>query len=191
QGVVEACERSLSRMATDRIDLHLLHWPGSHPLGETIEGFEQLEAEGKILRWGVSNFDTADMAELRSTGGGEACATNQVLYNLVRRGVEFDLLPWQRERGVPTMAYSPLEQGWSMAGPALDRVAQRHGATAMQIALAWVMRCDDVIAIPKASSPDHIKANRAVADFTLTAEDFAELDRAFPPPVSKQPFDIL
>jgi diketogulonate reductase-like aldo/keto reductase len=190
-GVVAACERSLTRMQTDRIDLYLLHWPGSHPISETIEGFESLRADGKILRWGVSNFDTDAMAELWSAGGGEACATNQVLYNLARQGVEFDLLPWQRQRGMPTMAYSPLEQGRAFRGSALTDIARRHDTTAMAVALAWVMREGDVIAIPKASDPLHIRANRAAADLMLTGEDLAELDKAFPPPTSKRPLEIL
>lgn len=191
QGVVAACERSLDRLMTDRIDLYLLHWTGSHPIAETVAGFEQLIAEGKILRWGVSNFDTADMAGLWKAPGGMACATNQVLYNLARRGIEFDLLPWQRERGVPTMAYSPLEQGRRLAGKALDMIAKRHGAGPMQVALAWAMRDPDVIAIPKAVNPVHIKANRAAAELVLSDEDRADLDRAFPAPDRKVPLEVL
>lgn len=190
-GVVAACERSLERLATDRIDLYLLHWTGSHPIAETIAGFEQLVAQGKILRWGVSNFDTSDMEALWAAPGGQACATNQVLYNLARRGIEFDLLAWQRERGLPTMAYSPLEQGRRLSGKALDTVAARHGATPMQIALAWAMRDPDVVAIPKAVTPAHIAANRAAADIVLTPDDKAELDRAFPAPDRKVPLEVL
>jgi diketogulonate reductase-like aldo/keto reductase len=191
EGVVAACERSLARMGTDRIDLYLLHWAGSHPIGETIEGFDALQSQGKILRWGVSNFDSHEMEALWSADGGGSCATNQVLYNLARRGVEFDLLPWQRQRGVPTMAYSPLEQGRSMSGPQLAGVAERHGTTQMAVALAWTMRESDVIAIPKASNPDHIRANRVAADLVLTSEDLEELDTAFPPPTSKRPLEVL
>ena len=191
QGVVAACERSLDRLMTDRIDLYLLHWTGSHPIAETVAGFEQLVADGKILRWGVSNFDTADMAALWSATGGTACATNQVLYNLARRGIEFDLLPWQRQRGLPTMAYSPLEQGRRLSGKALEAVAKRHGAGAMQVALAWAMRDPDVIAIPKAVNPVHIKANRAAAELMLSDEDLADLDRAFPAPDRKVPLEVL
>jgi len=191
EGVAAACERSLARMGTDRIDLHLLHWAGSHPIAETIEGFEALQSQGKILRWGVSNFDTPEMEALWSAEGGGSCATNQVLYNLARRGVEFDLLPWLRKRGVPTMAYSPLEQGRSMSEPQLAGVAERHGTTQMAVALAWTMREGDIIAIPKASNPDHIQANRAATDLILTSEDLEELDRAFPPPTSKRPLEVL
>ena len=191
QGVVAACERSLDRLMTDRIDLYLLHWTGSHPIAETVAGFEQLIADGKILRWGVSNFDAADMAALWKAPGGAACATNQVLYNLARRGIEFDLLPWQRERGLPTMAYSPLEQGRRLSGKALDTVAKRHGAGPMQVALAWAMREPDVIAIPKAVNPAHIKANRAAAELRLSDEDLAELDNAFPAPDRKVPLEVL
>jgi len=191
RGVVEACERSLWRLGTDRIDLYLLHWPGNHPIDETVSGFRRLVDDGKILRWGVSNFDVADMKALWAPAAGSACATNQVLYNLVRRGIEYDLLPWQQGRGIPTMAYSPLEQGRRLEHRALDRVAARHDATPAQIALAWVMRRDDVIAIPKASSPEHLKANRAAANLVLDPADLDELDAAFPPPESKQPLAIL
>jgi len=190
-GVIAACERSLDRLATDRIDLYLLHWSGSHPIADTIAGFEQLIAQGKILRWGVSNFDAPEMAALWAAPGGTACATNQVLYNLARRGTEFDLLPWQRSRSLPTMAYSPLEQGRRLAGKALETVAGRHGVTTMQVALAWAMREADVIAIPKAVNPAHIKANRATADLRLTEDDLVELDRAFPPPSRKEPLAVL
>ena len=186
-----ACERSLTRLKTDRIDLYLLHWRAGTPLAETIEGFEALRAQGKALRWGVSNFDTADMDDLWAAPGGDACATNQVLYNLARRGVEFDLLDRQRERNMPTMAYSPLEQGRRLAGNALETVGERHGVAAMTVALAWTMRAGDVIAIPKASNPEHITANRAAADLQLTPEDLAELDSAFPPPTSKRPLEVL
>lgn len=190
-GVIAACERSLNRLELETIDLYLLHWGSSHPIAETIEGFERLKDQGKILRWGVSNLDTPEMEALWRAEGGTTCATNQVLYNLVRRGIEFDLLPWQRERTMPIMAYSPLEQGRRLTGKALEAVGKRHGATPMQVALAWVMRAPDVIAIPKASSPAHLKANRAAADLQLTADDLAELDRAFPPPARKEPLAIL
>ncbi len=190
-GLVAACERSLARMATNHIDLYLLHWAGSHPIAETVAGFERLVADGKILGWGVSNFDTADMETLWAASGGKACAVNQVLYNLARRGIEFDLLPWQRQRGVPTMAYSPLEQGRSLAGKELDAVARRHGATLMQVALAWAMRDDDVIAIPKASSSAHLRDNCAAADLVLVPEDLAALDRAFAPPACKASLEVL
>lgn len=191
KGVVAACERSLRRLRSETLDLYLLHWTSSHPIAETIEGFRRLVRDGKILRWGVSNLDTDEMAAMWAEEGGTDCATNQVLYNLVRRGIEFDLLPWQRERRMPTMAYSPLEQGRRLGGGALEEIGRRHGATAMQVALAWVMRDPDVIAIPKAANPEHLKANRAAADLRLDADDLAALDAAFPPPTRKEPLAIL
>jgi diketogulonate reductase-like aldo/keto reductase len=191
QGVQDACARSLKRLGTDRIDLYLLHWPGSVPVAETVEGFERLVAAGKIRMWGVSNFDTPQMENLRSVAGGANCATNQVLYNLSRRGIEHDLLPWMQAKAMPAMAYSPLEQGRSFHKPALDDVARRHGATAYQIALAWTLRRPDVVAIPKAVKADHIDQNRAALDIALSADDLAELDAAFPPPADKVPLAIL
>ena len=191
QGVIDACERSLWRLGTDRIDLYLLHWPGSTPIAETISGFQQLVADGMILRWGVSNFDTADMKEMWQAPGGSACATNQILYNITRRGPEYDLLPWMKGRSLPAMAYSPLEQGRRVGHLELDPVAQRHGVTAAQIMLAWVLRRDDLIAIPKASHPEHITANHDAARLELDEDDLAALDRAFPLPSSKQPLGIL
>jgi diketogulonate reductase-like aldo/keto reductase len=190
-GVQEACARSLKRLGTDRLDLYLLHWPGSHPVAETVESFEALVVAGKIRMWGVSNFDVDEMAELWDVGQGGNCAANQVLYNLQRRGIEHDLLPWMETKRLPTMAYSPLEQGRSFHKPALDAVAQRHDATAYQIALAWTLRRPDVISIPKAVKIDHVEQNRAALDITLSAEDLAELDAAFPPPTGKEPLAIL
>jgi diketogulonate reductase-like aldo/keto reductase len=190
-GVQEACARSLKRLGTDRLDLYLLHWPGSHPVAETVESFEALVVAGKIRMWGVSNFDVDEMAELWDVGQGGNCAANQVLYNLQRRGIEHDLLPWMETKRLPTMAYSPLEQGRSFHKPALDAVAQRHDATAYQIALAWTLRRPDVISIPKAVKIDHVEQNRAALDITLSAEDLAELDAAFPPPSGKEPLAIL
>jgi diketogulonate reductase-like aldo/keto reductase len=189
---IAACERSLRRLATDRIDLYLLHWPGPTPLHETIDAFESLVHAGKIRHWGVSNFDTSDMEEVAGLPGGAAAATDQVLYNLTRRGIEWDLLPWCRERGLPVMAYSPIEQGRLLGRPALRSVAARHGgATAAQAALAWLLRQDGVIAIPKAGTPAHARENRAALDLSLTAEDLAGLDRAFPPPSRKRPLEML
>ncbi|HEY9566749.1 MAG TPA: aldo/keto reductase [Thalassobaculum sp.] len=190
-GTVEACEASLTRLGVETIDLYLLHWPGSCPLTETLTGFDDLRRDGKIRYWGVSNFDTDEMIALTALPGGQACATNQVLYNLVRRGIEFDLLPWCAARSMPVMAYSPLEQGRLAGNGALAAVARRHGATEMQTALAWVLGRDGVIAIPKAAHIAHVRDNRAALDLKLTAEDRAELDRAFPPPRGKQPLDIL
>ncbi|MER8925060.1 aldo/keto reductase [Mesorhizobium sp. M0859] len=184
-GVKRACENSLRHLATDRIDLYLLHWPGSVPLMETVEAFEALKAAGKIRHWGVSNFDTGEMEELVRLPAGGNVQTNQVLYNLSQRGVEFDLAPWSRQRGMPLMAYSPVDQGVLARNARLDAIAGRHGATPAQIALAWVMAQEGVIAIPKASRPEHIRQNVAALEIELTSEDFAEIDRAFPPPRRK------
>ena len=188
---VEACERSLRRLGTDRIDLYLLHWRGSVPLAETLEAFAELQAAGKIRLWGVSNLDTDDMDELADMPGGSECATNQVLYNLTRRGIEFDLLPWCRKRSMPIMAYSPIEQGRLLGEAALNRVAARHNATAAQVALAWLLHEPDMIAIPKASTPAHVRDNRAALDLRLTRDDLADLDNAFPPPKRKRPLEML
>jgi diketogulonate reductase-like aldo/keto reductase len=194
--VQRACERSLGRLDTDRIDLYLLHWRGGVPLAETLEGFEALRRAGKILAYGVSNFDTADMAEALRVPGGSAIAANQVMYNLRRRGIEFDLLPWCRQHGIPVMAYSPLESGRReqqrlFADPVLAQVAAQHRATPAQIALAWLFAQDGVTAIPKAVGPEHVRANRAALDIVLTDEDLAALDGAFPAPRRKVPLDIL
>lgn len=190
-GVKRACENSLKRLATDRIDLYLLHWPGSVPLAETVEAFEALKAAGKIRHWGVSNFDTDEMEELVGLPSGANVQTNQVLYNLSRRGPEFDLAPWSLERGIPLMAYSPVEQGALARNARLDAVAARHKATAAQIALAWVMAQPGVIAIPKASRQEHVRQNAAALDIKLTAQDLAELDRAFPPPTRKRGLEMI
>ncbi|MDX8431815.1 MULTISPECIES: aldo/keto reductase [Mesorhizobium] len=190
-GVRRACENSLKRLATDRIDLYLLHWPGSVPLTETVEAFEALKAAGKIRHWGVSNFDTDEMEELVGLRDGGNVQTNQVLYNLSRRGPEFDLAPWSRERGIPLMAYSPVEQGALARNTRLEAIAARHNVTAAQIALAWVMAQPGVIAIPKASKPEHVRQNVAALDIGLTAEDCAELDRAFPPPTRKRGLEMI
>ncbi|MDX2265502.1 MAG: aldo/keto reductase [Hyphomicrobiales bacterium] len=190
-GVLSACEQSLRRLRTDRIDLYLLHWRGGTPLAETVAAFEALKASGKIRHWGVSNFDAADMAELAGVANGKNVQTDQVLYNLTRRGVEYDLLPWCRERRIPVMAYSPVEQGVLAEDERLAKVANRHGLSRSQVALAWVLRQDGVIAIPKASSPDHVRENRAAHDLRLVSEDLYELDRAFPPPKAKRPLEML
>jgi diketogulonate reductase-like aldo/keto reductase len=191
RGTITACENSLRRLKTDRIDLYLLHWRGSVPLQETLEAFFALLRDEKIRYWGVSNFDISDMRELFELPGGDDVATNQVLYNLTRRGIEYGLLPWCREQRIPIMAYSPIEQGRLLGHRELQRVAARHGATPAQIALAWVLRQDGIIAIPKAVAPAHVRENRAAVDIRLTAEDLAELDRAFPPPKGPQPLDML
>lgn len=190
-GTVAACDRSLERLRTDQLDLYLLHWRGVVPLAETLEGFEALMRAGKIRYWGVSNFDVADMEELWRIRGGRDVATDQVLYNLSRRGIEWDLVPWCRERRVPLMAYSPIEQGRLLGHPVLQDMAARHGATAAQVALAWVLRHPDVIAIPKAGDPLHVEENRAALDLRLTEQDFALLDRAFPPPTAPRPLEMI
>ncbi|RNJ43874.1 oxidoreductase [Mesorhizobium erdmanii] len=190
-GVQRACENSLKRLRTDRIDLYLLHWPGSVPLAETVEAFEAVKKAGKIRHWGVSNFDTEDMEDLAGLPDGGNVQTNQVLYNLVRRGPEFDLAPWSRKRGIPLMAYSPVEQGALARNTGLDAVAARHNATAAQIALAWVMHQDGIIAIPKASSQEHVRQNFAALDIKLTPQDITDLDRAFPPPTRKRGLEMI
>jgi diketogulonate reductase-like aldo/keto reductase len=190
-GAVSACEASLRRLRTDHLDLYLLHWRGRIPLEETLRGFAALQAAGKIRSWGVSNFDLADMEALFGLPGGSACATDQVLYNLSRRGIEFDLLPWCRRQRLPIMAYSPIEQGRVLANAALRAVAVRHHATPAQVALAWVLRQDGVVTIPRTGTPEHVRENRGALDLSLTAEDLAALDRAFPPPTSPRPLETL
>ena len=191
QGVVEACERSLRRLKTDRLDLYLLHWRGGIPLEETVAGFEELRRSGKIRHWGVSNFDVDDMEELLGVPAGENCATNQVLYNLTRRGPEFDLIPWMAARRMPVMAYSPIEQGRLPRDGALQAVARRHGADPFQIALAWLLNRSGVIAIPKASSVQHVQENRKALEIRLTPEDLAAIDAEFPAPKRKRPLEMI
>jgi diketogulonate reductase-like aldo/keto reductase len=191
KGTIAACERSLQRLGTDRLDLYLLHWIGSVPVQETLEAFQELTTAGKIRYWGVSNFDLADMKELATLTGGEAVATNQVLYNPMRRGIEWDLLPWSRERSIPIMAYSPFDQARLLNEPAMKSVADRHAATPAQVALAWILREGGINVIPRTSSPDHVRENRAALDLELTPEDWTEIDRAFLPPSGRQPLDIL
>ena len=190
-GTLAACRRSLSRLATDHLDLYLLHWRGRVPLAETLEGFAALQRAGMVRHWGVSNLDTDDMEELVGLPSGERVATDQVLYNLVRRGIEYDLMPWCRSRGMPIMAYSPIEQGRLLGLRALRDVAARHGATPAQVALAWVIRHDGVVAIPRAGTPEHVRENRTAADMRLTKEDLTELDAASPPPREKRPLEVL
>jgi diketogulonate reductase-like aldo/keto reductase len=185
-----ACEESLNRLGTDRLDLYLLHWRGRVPLGETIEAMERLVDAGKILRWGVSNFDIDDMEALFAAGGA-ACATDQILYNLTRRGPEHALLPWLGERKVPTMAYSPVEQGRLVHDRALIEEAADLGATPAQLALAWLLAREGVIAIPKAGSVVHVQENRAAADLVLRPETMARLDAAFAPPTGRVALEML
>jgi diketogulonate reductase-like aldo/keto reductase len=191
-GVPAACERSLKRLNTDRIDLYLLHWRGSHPLAETVAAFEKLRNENKIRYWGVSNFDVSDMQELMRIKAGTACATNQVLYNPDTRGIEHDLLPWCLQHRIPVMAYSPVGQGGRLLrSAALRDVAKRHNATPAQIATAWGLRHPHVISIPKAVDPAHVRENAAAGDITLTDADLAEIDAAHPPPRGKQSLGML
>ncbi|MCU0535959.1 MAG: aldo/keto reductase [Hydrococcus sp. Prado102] len=186
QGVIKACDRSLSRLKTDYLDLYLLHWRGSIPLSETLEALQHLKQAGKILDYGVSNFDTDDMEEALSLSGGNALATNQVLYNLMRRGIEWDLLPWCKDRNIPIMAYCPVEQKAFVNHPQLIAIASKYNATPTQIALNWLLRQNNVISIPKAIDPIHIKENRTALDINVTEEDFKEIERIFPPPNRKQ-----
>lgn len=194
--LVRSCEQSLRRLRTDRLDLYLLHWRGGVPLEETAEGMERLVEAGKIRGWGVSNFDTSDMQELLAVPGGERCLANQVLYHLGSRGIEYDLLPWQQERGIPTMAYCPLAQAGSLRTgllqhPAVVSTAARHGVKPIQIVLAWAIRHDGVTAIPKASSEQHVIENAAAAQINLDETDIRVLNAAFPAPTKKAPLDIV
>jgi diketogulonate reductase-like aldo/keto reductase len=182
-----ACERSLRRLKLDQIDLYLLHWRGGVPLKRTVEGFERLQQRGWIRHWGVSNFDLDDMHELFGTTGGAACRVNQVYYSLRERGVEHDLLPWQRVQQMPLMAYSPIDGGELADHPGLREVAARHGVTPAQVALAWVLAQPGVMAIPKAANALHLRHNWRAASLKLTEQDLAELDQQFPPPRHKLP----
>jgi diketogulonate reductase-like aldo/keto reductase len=186
-GTMTACNRSLARLGVHEIDLYLLHWRGLIPLEETIDAFETLVGEGKIRYWGVSNFDVGDMQELVDLRDGANVAADQVLYNLVCRGIEYDLLPWCQRSGVPIMAYSPIEQGRVLRHVTLKTIAARLGATPAQVALAWVLRQDGVCAIPESGKPEHVRENRGALDVRLTPEDLADLDETFPRPDRKQP----
>jgi diketogulonate reductase-like aldo/keto reductase len=189
-GTVAACGESLARLRTDHLDLYLLHWRGRVPLEETLAGLAELVVSGRIRQWGVSNFDLADMIELVALPGGAAVQVDQVLYNLMRRGIEYDLLPWCTQVGIPVMAYSPVEQGLLLGHPAVRGVAERHGVSAAQVALAWVLRHDVVNAIPKAGTPKHVYEDRAALDLVLNPADLLELDLAFPPPRQKVPLEL-
>lgn len=185
-----SCEASLKRLRTQHLDLYLLHWRGSIPLAETVEAMERLVEQGKIVRWGVSNFDTGDMEDLMAAGGTN-CAANQILYNLSRRGPELNLLPWLAERSIPVMAYSPIEQGRLLRHPALRDMAQRKGATSSQIALAWLLQRDGFVSIPKAGTVAHVRDNRSAMNVALSPADCEKLDRAFPKPTRPMPLDML
>ena len=196
RGAIEACERSLQRLKTDYIDLYLLHWRGDVALGETVAAFQELKEAGKIFEHGVSNFDVSDMEEWVAISGGEAVASNQVLYNLTSRGIEWELIPWSRDRSIPIMAYSPVghrpdEQKRVFDDHNLKLIAAAHGVTPTQIALAWVLRAPDIIAIPKASRPEHIRQNRAALDIKLSNDDLEKLDQSFRPPHRKTPLEML
>lgn len=193
---VDACERSLKRLGTDRLDLYLLHWRGNVPLEETIRAMERLQQQGKILRWGVSNFDVDDLQELLSEPGGTACATNQVLYHLASRGIEFDLLPECQQRQMPVMAYCPLAQAGRLrqalfSDATLLEIAQQKGISVAQLLLAWVIRNEGVIAIPKASSLAHVQENAAALQVRLSDEELARINKAFPPPQHKLALDVV
>lgn len=191
RGVVEACERSLKRLNTDHIDLYLLHWRGSVPFAETLSGFDRLQRDGKIRHHGVSNFGLDDIKEWVALDGGAAVATNQILYNLTRRGPEWDLIPWCRERNIPIMAYSPIEQGRMLGHRALAEVAAKHRATPAQVALAWLLRQEGMIVIPKATEAAHVRENRLALDLALDETDLATLDRSFPPPKGRTALGML
>lgn len=191
RGAIQACERSLRRLGTDRIDLYLLHWRGSTPLSETLEAFQVLADDGKIRHFGVSNLDAEEMAMVRGLDGGGDVVVDQVLYNLTRRGIEWDLLPWCRDQGVAVMAYSPFEQGRLGRTQGLSSVARRHGCSEYQVALAWVLRHPGIITIPKAVQPGHIQENAAAGELELSAEDLAQLDWAYPPPKAASPLSVL
>jgi len=190
-GTIAACNRSLKRLRTEQIDLYLLHWRESIPLAETLKAFEELIKAGKIRHWGVSNFDVEDMNEILALSGGASVATNQVLYNLTRRGIEFDLLPWCHERSLPIMAYSPIEQGRLLSHPVLRDVAARHNVTPAMLALAWLVRQEEIIAIPRTGTPGHVRENRAAFEIHLDHTDLDQLDRAFPPPKEGRPLEML
>jgi Aldo/keto reductases, related to diketogulonate reductase len=193
---IDACERSLRRLQTDYLDLYLLHWRGNVPLEETVRAMETLQQQGKIRHWGVSNFDTEDMQELWGEAGGEACLTNQVLYHLASRGIEYDLLPTCQQRSVPIMAYCPLAQAGRLRQslfdePHLQQIAQQKGISVAQLLLAWVIRDQGIIAIPKASSIKHVTENAAALNITLTAEELTIIDRAFPAPQHRTGLDVV
>jgi diketogulonate reductase-like aldo/keto reductase len=190
RGAIAACERSLKRLRIERLDLYLLHWIGGEPFDETIAAFQKLRQDGKIADWGVSNFDLDELQSWWASDGGR-CGTNQVMFNLARRGVEFDLLPWMRRHKMPLMAYSPFDRGPLARDRALKAIADRHGATAAQIALAWLLRMDGVVAIPKSADKARVAENFGALNVKLTDTDLAELDAAFPPPRGKRPLSIV
>ena len=191
RGIVASCEGSQRRLGVEYIDLYLLHWRAGEDLPVVVETFDELARAGKIRHWGVSNFDVDDLDELAAIPGSDAVASNQVLYNITRRGIEFDLLPQARDRGINVMAYTPIEPARTLKNAALERIAARHAVTPLQIALAWVIRQEGVIAIPRTGSPEHARDNAASAAIDLTKEDLAELDAAFPPPKKKRSLEMI
>jgi diketogulonate reductase-like aldo/keto reductase len=191
RGTVEACQGSLRRLGTDHLDMYLLHWRGSVPLAETVAAFEELVQAGSIRCWGVSNFDAPDMDELAAVPGGDRVQTDQVLYNLARRGPEYDLIPWCREAGMPLMAYSPVDHGRLIEQPAIRTMATDKGVTPAQLAIAWVLRLPDVFAVAKASTRAHVIENRAAMEIGFSQAELDLLDRIFPPPFSKVPLEVL
>ena len=191
RGTITACQRSLQRLKTDYLDLYLLHWRGSVPLAETLEAFQTLQQSGKIRSYGVSNFDAEDMEEAIGLKDGKGIATNQVLYNLMRRGIEWNLLPWCRQQGIPIMAYSPIEQGRLLNNRTLKTIAQEREVTAAQVAIAWLLHQENVIVIPKSSGLDHVEQNYAALNLKLSAEELAALDAAFPPPTKLVSLEML
>jgi diketogulonate reductase-like aldo/keto reductase len=191
KGVIATCERSLKRLATDRLDLYLLHWRGRVPLAETVAGFEALRASGKVRAWGVSNFDRGDMEELLAVSGGGHCAANQVLYHLRCRGIEWDLLPLCRRHGIVVMAYSPFDEGRLLKNRQLLSIAQRFETKPAPLALAWLLAQENVVAIPKAADASHVHDNRSAADLAVSSPLVSELDRAFPPPSGPTPLQVI
>ena len=189
--IVAACEASLRRLRVDHVDLYLLHWRQGGNLAVVVEAFTGLVDAGKIRHWGVSNFDADDLQELQGLPGGKQVASNQVLYNVMRRGIEFELLARTRARGTNVMAYTPIEQGRILGNAALRDVARRHGATPAQIALAWTIRAAGVVAIPRSGSPTHTRENAAAAGIELTERDLQDIDRAFPPPKKARPLEMI
>jgi diketogulonate reductase-like aldo/keto reductase len=192
RGAIDACERSLKRLKTDHIDLYLLHWRGSYPFAETLAAFDKLKQQGKIRHHGVSNFDRRDMEEWVKTAGGGTVASNQILYNLARRGPEWEVIPWCRQRSISIMAYSPIEQGRMLGHKGLADIASRHnGATPAQVALAWLLRRDGMIVIPKAGNKEHVRENVGALDLQLTDQDLTDLDKSFPPPKGRTALGML
>jgi diketogulonate reductase-like aldo/keto reductase len=191
RSTMEACERSLVRMQIECIDLYLLHWRGTEPLAETLGAFERLQHDGKIARWGVSNFDLDDMRELHALPQGPRCAADQVYYSVSRRGIEFDLAPWLAQQRMPVMAYCPLDEGRLVHDETLSQIARKHGASAAQVALAWLLTRPRVIVIPKTSSQRHLKENAAAAALKLDADDLAQIERRWPPPSRKQRLAVV